>query len=86
MNDLIELMNNAQLGMNIGRMKMNNLLFADDMMLVTKNKKHLQQLLNIGSDSANEWKLKVSPSKSKTLTYRTQKMEPPKLQAQHYRN
>ena len=38
-NDLIDLLNNVNVGINIGRMKMNNLLFADDIMIMTKTKK-----------------------------------------------
>ena len=40
-------------------------------MLMTKNKQHLQQLLNICTNWANRWKLKFSPNKSKTLTNQT---------------
>ena len=67
-NDLIDLLNNTRMGINIGRLAMNDLLFADDMMLMTKNKEHLHQLLSICTNWANEWKLKFSPNKSKTLT------------------
>ena len=67
-NDLITQLNKVNAGTHVGNLHINNLLFADDIMLMANSKTKLQQLLNICSDWANTWQLKFSPSKSKTLT------------------
>ena len=79
-NDLIGLLNTANVGINIGRLKINNLLFADDIMIMTKTKRNLQQLLHICKAWANKWKLNFNPNKSKTLTNQNYKIGPLKLQ------
>ena len=79
-NGLIDLLNKATAGINIGRIKINNLLFADDIMIMTKTKRDLQQLLHLCSAWANKWKLRFSLNKSKTLTNQDHKIGPLKLQ------
>ena len=67
--DLIDELNQQSYkGAKLNDTTMNDLLFADDIMLVTSSPQHLQYPLNICSNWADEWKLHFCPSKSKTLT------------------
>ena len=82
-NDLITELNQVQAGIHINNLAINNLLFADDIMLIASNKQQLQQLLDICSKWANKWKLKFSASKSKTLTNNTSRIPAMKLQGKN---
>ena len=79
-NDLIEELNRQDIGAQIGTKVINNLLFADDILLVAHTPRQLQKLLNICSNWANKWKLNFSQSKSKLLTTESHTLRPMKLQ------
>ena len=67
-NDLITKLNKETQGTKLGNLTINNLFFADDILLTTTNKEHLQKLLNICGEWAKEWGLDFSDTKSQTIT------------------
>ena len=67
-NDLITELNETQIGAKIGDTIINNLLFADDVVLAATSETELQHLLDVCTQWGAKWKLKFSPHKSKTLT------------------
>ena len=79
-NDLIDELNKIEKGANINNLKITNLLFADDIVLTTRDKQTLQRLLDVCTNWANKWKLQFSHKKSKILASTTTKPEPMKLQ------
>ena len=72
-NGLAERLNNTSIGYNIPNIpfKLNNLLFADDIVLVAPTHKHLENLLKICLEYAKEWKLTFNPLKSKIIQHNT---------------
>ena len=67
MNDLVQMLNNSNIGVEISSKIINCLLFADDVVLFANSPDELQELLRISYEFANKWNLRFNPKKSKVL-------------------
>ena len=69
-NDLIDDVNNLDMGVCIGSRKLSILLYADDVVLVAETENDLQEMLNQVTDWGRKWRIKFNNSKSKIVHYR----------------
>ena len=69
-NDLCKELNNAQCGIEEDGLNVSNLLYADDIVLLSDSPKGLQTLLNVLYSWSETWKLEVNLSKTKIVHYR----------------
>ena len=66
-NDLLERLNNSNLGVTVGDIQVSALGYADDIVLVTDCPKKAQSLLNICQSWANENNMFLNTSKCKVM-------------------
>ena len=69
-NDLIQHLKETKVGLSIGEKTINNLLFADDIVLCAKSEKDLQTLLDTCTIWADKWHLEFNPKKSQLISSR----------------
>ena len=67
MNELTSDLNNSGVGIEIADILINNLLFADDIVLMANNEADLKRLLDVTSNFAKRWNLKLNESKSQIM-------------------
>ncbi len=67
-NPLIKQLNKCKIGLNINKIKINNLFFADDIFLCANSEKKVQKLLDICSKWADKWKIIFNEKKSQLIT------------------
>ena len=90
-NDLeAELAIKRVVGIDIGIININILLYADDIILFSKNPEDLQNALNVLEEYCQRWKLTVNKSKTKIMVFRKGGGGAPtkqfKLRLQQYKN
>ena len=68
-NDLGSDLNKTGLGIDLQGINISAILFADDLVLIGKNRKSLDVLMGITRDFFSKHKLQISETKSKILTY-----------------
>ena len=56
---------------NLGRMKLNLLMYADDIILVSRSKAGLQNALNVCYEYFEKWELEVNITKTKVMIFNT---------------
>ena len=61
---------NLGIGVVLGNDKVSILLYADDMVLIGKNERELQTMLNCMYDWFRQWRLKVNTDKTKIIHFR----------------
>ncbi len=69
-NDLIAELNNYNLGVKLGDIKISILLFADDIVLITDSDINIQQMLNVVNNWCHKWRLIVNKDKTKVVHFR----------------
>jgi hypothetical protein len=62
--DLEEMVDNTGIGIGIGNLHINLLLYADDIILITNNKRQMQQLLNLVENFGRSREIKFNPDKT----------------------
>lgn len=67
-NNLTKMLKNSNTGVEICNIKMNCLLWADDVVLIADNARDLQKMLDIASSFAHMWRLTFNLDKSNVLT------------------
>ena len=67
--DLIRQCCNLNIGARIGKVNVSIIAYADDLVLISPIKKHLDLLLGICGNFAEKWKIEFNPKKS--LSYST---------------
>ena len=65
-----ELAVNGIEGINIGMLNVNILLYADDIILLSKTPETPQKALSVLEEYCMEWKLKVNTDKTKSVIFR----------------
>jgi hypothetical protein len=68
-NDIGEIFNDTTAPISIGTFKLNHLLYADDLVLVSKTKEGLQNCLNKLHDYVNKWNLEVNINKTNVVIF-----------------
>ena len=68
-NGLLEELNNSKTGVKIGNMVINNLAYADDIVIIANNASDLQKLLNIVNRWCECWRVVVNVNKTKTMRF-----------------
>ena len=63
-NDLIKEFNKSDSGVLVGDVRINNLAFADDIVLIANNEEELQELVSIASNHARTWRLTLKDARS----------------------
>ena len=61
---------NLGIGVALGNDRVSILLYADDMVLIGKNERELQTMLNCMYDWSKQWRLKVNTDKTKIIHFR----------------
>ena len=69
-NDLVNELNQHNLGINIGSMNISILLFADDIVLVADSEYKLQEMLNVVNQWCSKYRLSVNRDKTKIMHFR----------------
>lgn len=69
-NDLIQEINNMNLGIELGNRKLSILLYADDIALVANSPEDLQTMLNKLHEWCKRWRVLINTNKSKCLHFR----------------
>ena len=67
-NNLTKMLKNSNTGVNICNIKINCLLWADDVVLIADNAHELQKMLDIASSFAHMWRLTFNLDKSNVMT------------------
>ena len=68
-NDLIKELKNTTIGVEMGAGVLNNLVFADDVVLLANNKGELQALLSIAEKYARTWNFTFNTKKCKVIVF-----------------
>jgi hypothetical protein len=68
-NDIGEIFNDKSSPVSLGTFKLNHLLYADDLVLLSETKEGLQHCLNKLEKYANTWNLEVNTSKTKAVVF-----------------
>ena len=70
-NDLVKELNALNRGVEIeeGGKKLSALLYADDIVLLAKNKKDLQRMLDVVAGYAKKWRFELNPKKSQVVVF-----------------
>ena len=69
-NDLVTMMKNADVGLQIGEIKINILLYADDIVLLADSANDLNCMLKTVTEWCYNWRLTVNVNKSKIVHFR----------------
>ncbi len=69
-NDLITDVKDLNLGINVNDIIISILAFADDIVILAKNEKDLQDILNCVENWCNKWRLKVNADKNNVVHFR----------------
>ena len=69
MNDLIKEFNKSDSGVLVGDVRINNLAFADDIVLIANNEEELQELVSIASNHARAWRFTFNTKKCKVMVF-----------------
>ena len=64
MDELIETLDNSSFGIKIGNIKINNMLYADDIVLISERPNELNALLKMTTDYGHEYEVKFNPDKT----------------------
>ena len=72
-NDLAAEINQLELGVNIGDLKISILLYADDIVILANSEQDLQQMLNTLNHWCQKWQLNVNEEKTKIIHFRGKK-------------
>ena len=79
LNDLDSKLNETKLGIQIADVTVSAIFFADDIVLISKNKKGMNKLLAIVTNWTIAWKMHISLTKSKFMSNPAGSMEIPML-------
>ncbi|CAF1117913.1 unnamed protein product, partial [Brachionus calyciflorus] len=78
---IIEKISKSDLGIKLNKIKMDILAYADDLLLISSNKKELQEMLDIVTETGRELEIKFNPEKTlytvlnkKTIRKRNEKI------------
>ena len=71
MNDLVQEINQLDIGIQVGDIKLSILLYADDIVLMAENENNLQSMLNCVYQWCNKWRLAVNEDKTKIMHFRS---------------
>ena len=74
-NDLSDLLCQSKLGIDIDGIRINHLLYADDLVLIASNEGDLQLLLNILAEWCDKNKMKININKTKIIHFRNKSVE-----------
>ena len=66
--DLVTELDNSGLGLKIGNMTINIILYADDVVLISNTRKEMQMMLKITENFGNNIELKFNPTKTNFMT------------------
>ena len=70
-NDLAESINGCENNINLGDFKVNILMYADDVALISDSEANLQSMLNKLGEWCKKWRLKVNIGKTNIIHFRT---------------
>ena len=72
-NGLVREINALDLGVEIDERghKLSTLLYADDIVLITDNRKNLQKMLDTVTNYAKKWRFELNPKKSEVVVFGT---------------
>ena len=68
--DLVKEINDLHLGININNTKVSILLYADDIVLISKSEHDMQLLLDTLHDWCKRWRVLINTDKSKVVHFR----------------
>jgi hypothetical protein len=68
-NDLIEECLQQNIGAKIGQLNVSVIAYADEIILISPNKNHLERLLKTCDDFAAKWKMEFNPDKSTVMCF-----------------
>ena len=74
-NDLIKELKDSGIGVTVGKVTLNNLVFADDIVLITDTGAELQTLLTIAEKYALKWRFVFNTKKCKVMVFNGRKAE-----------
>ena len=69
MEDLIDELNQEESGVRIGEIIINNILYADDIILICNNAEDLEKLLNIATNYGIKNEIKFNPNKTQYVIF-----------------
>ena len=69
-NDLVQEINDIDLGVPTGDIKVSLLMYADDIVLIADSELKLQNMLNTLHDWCKRWRVLINSSKSKCVHFR----------------
>ena len=69
-NDLIDVLNDNDKGVNCGNRSVSALFYADDIVVMSESAQGLQCQLDIISDWCNKWRMELNQSKTKVIHFR----------------
>ena len=69
-NDLVQEVNDLDLGIPMGDTKISLLMYADDIVLVADSELHLQTMLNTLHEWCKRWRVLINSDKSKCMHFR----------------
>ena len=75
-NDLIKEFKKSDTGVLVGEVRINNLAFADDIVLTANDEDELQELVTIAENYAQAWKFAFNTKKCKIMVFNGRKKKP----------
>jgi hypothetical protein len=69
MEDLINQINESNLGIKLGNKHLGVVLYADDILLLSETKINMQKMLKIVETYGKDWEIKFNPDKTKFLFF-----------------
>ncbi|RNA09871.1 RNA-directed DNA polymerase from mobile element jockey-like, partial [Brachionus plicatilis] len=67
--DLVESIDQLNLGVKVGKMLINIVLYADDILLMAESSDDLQTLANTTMEFGEKWQIKYNPSKTVLMAF-----------------